>query len=507
MVPPDPTSPQPEPEPESTAEQAPVGDDTVTEPTEIVEADPDMKGPSLLGSRSFFRLWMAQVVSSLGDWTGLVAVLAIAARIGGSSPEAAIGIVMSARLIPGFFLASVGGVLVDRWDRKKVMVCCDIGRGLVMATLPFVESVAGLFLASLLLEILTLLWSPAKEATVPNLVPARKLTTANSLSLAAAYGTFPLGSALFASLTKVAEFLGDHAGFLDFLKLNQESLAIYADVATFFTSALLISTLTIPRRRVSQTREPLSETDPGPARPFSRTVDEVKEGWHFIRTSPVVRSVMVGLGTGLIGGGMVAPLGPTFATRVLHAGPAGFGLLLTALGMGVAIGVVGLSTVQRRLPQQFIFPLAVLGAGASMMVAVSMSSLGPTMLFITIMGICAGAVYVLGFTILQESVDDELRGRIFATLYTLSRLCLLVSLTLAPLVAGALDNISESLFGGSIKVAGFTVSLPGVRLTLWIGASIIIFAGLLAFRSLRDARNEGSGHERPTPFHGSTEPA
>lgn len=480
----------------------------MTEPTDVVEVerDPDMKGPSLLGSRSFFRLWMAQVVSSLGDWTGLVAVLAIAARVGGSSPEAAIGIVMSARLIPGFFLASVGGVLVDRLDRKKVMVYCDIGRGIVMATLPFVESVAGLFLASLLLEVLTLLWSPAKEATVPNLVSARKLTTANSLSLAAAYGTFPLGSALFASLTKVAEFLGDNAGFLNFLKLNQESLAIYADVTTFFLSAFLISTLTIPRRRGAEVP---SATEAGiqPARAFSRTVEEVKEGWQFIRTSPVVRSVMVGLGTGLIGGGMVAPLGPTFSTRVLHAGPAGFGLLLTALGVGVAIGVVGLSTVQRRLPHQVIFPLAVLGAGASMMVAVSMSSLGPTMLFIAAMGVCAGAVYVLGFTILQESVDDDLRGRIFATLYTLSRLCLLVSLTLAPLVAGALDGISGTVFGGSVGIGGLRVALPGVRLTLWIGASIILVAGLLAFRALRGVRNQAAAEGRQWPLHGSTEQA
>ncbi|HUQ64498.1 MAG TPA: MFS transporter [Acidimicrobiales bacterium] len=517
MVPPDPP-PSSQPDFESVPESdAPAADDTVTEPIEVVETerDPDMKGPSLLGSRSFFRLWMAQVVSSLGDWTGLVAVLAIAARVGGSSPEAAIGIVMSARLIPGFFLASVGGVLVDRLDRKKVMVYCDIGRGLVMASLPFVESVAGLFVASLFLEILTLLWSPAKEATVPNLVSARKLTTANSLSLAAAYGTFPLGSALFASLTKVAEFLGDNAGFLDFLTLNQESLAIYADVLTFFTSAFLISTLTIPRRRAAEAQEPVAEPEVDrstgrgmePARAFSRTIEEVKEGWQFIRTSPVVRSVMVGLGTGLIGGGMVAPLGPTFSTRVLHAGPAGFGLLLTALGMGVAIGVVGLSTVQRRLPHHVIFPLAVIGAGACMMVAVSMSSLGPTMLFITGMGICAGAVYVLGFTILQESVDDDLRGRIFATLYTLSRLCLLVSLTLAPLVAGALDGISESIFGGSISIGGLTVGLPGVRLTLWLGASIILVAGVLALRSLRAVRDEkSSGDAQSTRLPGS-EPA
>src|SRR5207237_1275441 len=111
----------------------------------------------IFGYHSFVRLWAAQVISSLGDWIGLFAVLALAARIGKSSPETAVGVVMIARMIPGFFLASVGGVLVDRWSRKKVMVTCDIGRGMVMASLPFIHTVWGLFLASLLLEILSLL--------------------------------------------------------------------------------------------------------------------------------------------------------------------------------------------------------------------------------------------------------------------------------------------------------------------------------------------------------------
>ena len=140
----------------------------------VADDDAETRGPRLLGSTSFFRLWLAQVVSSLGDWIGLVAILSLTARVGGSSPEAAIALVMSARMIPGFFLASLGGVLVDRWDRKKVMVICDIGRGLVLATLPFVDTVWGLFLASLVLEMFTLLWSPAKEASVPNLVQRRQ---------------------------------------------------------------------------------------------------------------------------------------------------------------------------------------------------------------------------------------------------------------------------------------------------------------------------------------------
>ena len=430
-------------------------------------------GPKLLGSTSFFRLWLAQVVSSLGDWIGLFAILTLTARIGKGSPEAAIALVMSARMIPGFFLASVGGVLVDRWDRRKVMVTCDVGRGLVLATLPFVDAVWQLFLASLVLEVLTLLWSPAKEASVPNLVPSEKLASANSFSLAAAYGTFPIASALFASLTKVSEIIGRHAGPLDFLRLNQESLAIYFDVCTFLLSATLIYSLTLPRNRPAA-RAPIDLT---------RTFTEIKEGWKFIGTNPTVRSVMVGLGTGLIGGGMVAPLGPIYATQVLHAGPAGFGLLLTALGMGLAAGVVGLSTLQGRVPHSRLFPWAVVGAGVSMLVAVSMGSLGLTMAFIAVMGICAGAVYVLGFTILQEGVEDELRGRTFATLYTLSRLCMLISLSLAPLVSRLLDDVSNALVDGELSLGSANFAVPGVRITLWIGAAIILVAGALALRS------------------------
>jgi MFS family permease len=435
-------------------------------------------GPRLLGSSSFFRLWLAQVVSSLGDWIGLFAILTLTARVGKGSPEAAIALVMSARMIPGFFLASVGGVLVDRWDRRKVMVTCDVGRGVVLATLPFVDTVWGLFLASLILEVLTLLWSPAKEASVPNLVKADKLASANSFSLAAAYGTFPIASALFASLTKVAEIIGRHAGSFDFLRLNQESLAIYFDVVTFFLSATLIWSLTLTRTR------PVAHAPIALTRAFT----EIKEGWRFIRTNATVRSVMVGLGTGLVGGGMIAPLGPIYANQVLHAGAAGFGLLLTALGMGLAVGVVGVSTLQKRIPHGATFPWMVVGAGVAMLVAVTMSDLGLTMTFIGLMGVCAGAVYVLGFTILQESVEDELRGRTFATLYTLSRLCMLISLSLAPLVSRVLDDASNALVDGELNLGGITLSIPGVRITLWLGGAIILAAGGLALRAYQPHR-------------------
>ncbi|MFP5375629.1 MAG: MFS transporter, partial [Acidimicrobiia bacterium] len=299
------------------------------EPTAPLRAAPPPLGDAgasmirLFGSHAFFRLWLAQVVSSLGDWIGFVAVTAIAARIGGSSPETAVAIVLSARLVPGFFLAPAAGVFVDRWDRKKVMVSCDIGRGLVLASLPFVDTIAGLFFASLLLEIFTLMWSPAKEASVPNMVRPEFLANANSLSLVAAYGTFPIGSVLFAFLATVASWLG-RIDALRVLEVDREFLAIYVDVFTFFLSALMISTLTLPR----------SDSRPGADGrrvDFRQTFRELAEGGRFIRESPVVRPVILGIGTGLIGGGMVVPLGPVASDQIYGAGSTGFGLLLAAL--------------------------------------------------------------------------------------------------------------------------------------------------------------------------------
>ena len=86
-------------------------------------------------------------------------------------------------------------MIVDRFDRRKIMVCCDLGRAALICTLPFVNSLWLLVIVSFFIEILTLLWGPAKDASVPHFVPEEKLATANSLSLVASYGTFPLAGA------------------------------------------------------------------------------------------------------------------------------------------------------------------------------------------------------------------------------------------------------------------------------------------------------------------------
>jgi dTMP kinase len=441
-------------------------------------ASPPSRTPTvrLFGTHDFFRLWLAQVVSALGDWIGFLAIVAIADRIGGAG---GIGVVMTARILPGFFLAPVAGVLLDRWNRKRVMVACDVGRGLVLVALPFVDTIPQLVIVSFLLEVLTVMWSPAKEAETPNMVPADHLATANSLSMVAAYGSIPIAAALFAGLAKVADILSRNES-LAFL--NESSLAVYFDVVTFLTSAVLISTLRFGSRSRLAAAPESRRID------FSGTFTEFKEGWHFIASNRMVAAVMVGLGTGLIGGGMLVPLGPLFTAEVLGGGAAGFGLVIFALGMGVAVGVVTVSVLSARLDKPRTFTAAVVLAGASLLAGASVSTLIPALVLVALLGAGAGCAYVLGYTILQEGVSDELRGRTFTALYTVVRLCLLIAFAVGPFLAGALGRLSGRFLGEELSLGGMTISVPGVRLTLWLAAVIIIVAGVAAGRVLGETR-------------------
>jgi MFS family permease len=132
----------------------------------------------------------------------------------------------------------------------------------------------------------------------------------------------------------------------------------------------------------------------------------------------------------------------------------------------------------------------------SLIVAASMSDLRLAAFFIAILGMCAGAVYVLGFTLLHESVDDELRGRIFGALYILVRFCVLLAFAVGPLLSDLLDRASVRLVDRHIAPFGIDIFVPGVRLTLWLAAVVIMAAGVLALMSLRAGARPPSDRER-----------
>ena len=453
---------------------------------------------AIWGSWEFFKLWIAQVISATGDWLGLIAIISLAERISDGSEGTAIALVLAARIAPGFFLATAAGVIVDRLDRKQVMLFCDVGRAMVFFALPWVDSLIGLIIASFVLEILTMLWSPAKEAVVPNLVPKEKLTSANSLNVAAAYGMFPVAAGIAALLAKLSSGFADE-GWVDTWHFNEEGLAFYVNGISFPVTALIIWNIHWARR----TREERLGSETEKANwDLGGAFRELREGWEFIAVNPIVRAVNVGLATGVIGGGMLVPLGAIFVDEVISGEGADFNLILFALGTGMALGVVSASIFQSRINRARVFPFALIVAGGGLLVAGSASVLSVVVPMIAVVGFAAGPIYVLGFTLLHENVDDELRGRIFASLLVLVRFCVLLALAVAPLLSELLDGLSDSLWDREIEIGGASIFLPGVRLTMWLSAVIIVIAGGLAMWSLRAGSGvfvSGAGAAEPDP--------
>jgi len=313
----------------------------------------------------------------------------------------------------------------------------------------------------------------------PTSVPKSKLTTANSLNVAAAYGMFPVAAGLAALLAKASQALPEQ-GWVDTWRLNAEGLAFYVDGFSFVLTAFIIWRISIPVRSKSErSGKGEGNFDMGGA------WRDLREGWEFIASNPIVRSVNLGLATGIIGGGMLVPLGSIFVSQVIDGTEADFNLVLFSLGLGMALGVVAASISQEKIDRTRVFPLAILVAGTALFAAASTSWLSVLVPLIGLLGFAAGPIYVLGFTLLHENVDDEFRGRIFSALLVLVRLCMLMALAVAPLLSELFDRISNRLWGGVVHLLGLEILVPGVRITLWLAALIIFGAGLLAAASIK----------------------
>lgn len=429
---------------------------------------PGGKPISLWKDSQIVRFLGAQFASSLGDWIGLVAILALSARLAAGTGLAIFGpgIVLITRTLPGFLFGQLAGPLVDRWDRRKVMVSCDVIRGLLIATLPFVPNLAVLVLNQLIFEIVTMLWQPAKEASVPDVARSEEqISRLNSIGQIAAYGTFPLGALTFAGLAQLARVLGEIPVFRAF-ELNQESLALFVDSATFFVAALLISGLDLPRRE-----NPKRKLD------FTLAIREVREGYREISRNVTVRTVIFGMSTAVFGAGSVVSLGAIFVQNDLDGGASGFGVVMTSLGTGAAAGVLLLETIGRRIRREALFSTAILMAGICLFLAALTGTLKIATLFVGLVGFFAAPAYISGLTVVHESADEQFRGRSFAALLSLTRLSIMIALAISPIVAGLLDSLASLI--GPLDILGFTIKVSGSRLTFWLSGAIIMMVGLV----------------------------
>ncbi|HSM01589.1 MAG TPA: MFS transporter [Acidimicrobiia bacterium] len=416
---------------------------------------------ALIKSGPFSRLWRAGLISSTGDWVAILATLSLADDLAGGG---GIVLALGSRIVPGLFFAAVGGVIADRLPRKYVMMTMEFGRATLVFSLAFVETIQALVLINLALEALTLVFQPAKEAMVPTLVRRSEIVRANSLSLSAAYGTFPLGAAIF---TAIAPW-SDNVTLWGLLPGTVVGLAFLLDSVTYVASALTIMTLPTQKRRPPARSKKSRRFNP------MEPLRDLWEGIRFVAGHRRIRSVVLAMTVALAGGGIIVVLGKPFATGVLEAGTVGFPALLTAFGLGAGFGIVNVTIFGPRLVNKDVFfAIALIVAGVSLGAAAFVKTLFGGVGWIAVMGLGAGSAYVLGFAHLHEQTDDELRGRTFAALLSLMRIGLLTSMMIAIPLAELFDGVLPGVLS------------RGARVVLLVGGATILSSGLVTLWSVR----------------------
>ena len=415
----------------------------------------------LLTHPPFARLMAAQTISSLGDWVGFSAVVALVLRVGG--PFAVSG-VMTARMLPSVLFGPVAGALVDRIDRKKMMIVADLSRGGLYASMPFLNSVWAILLLSFVIESLALVWTPARDASLPNLVPRRQLANANSLGLATTYGTLPLGGAVFTLLAAVS-------AMFPYLKDNREFLALWLDAGTFGFSALMLTGVPI--------RTPASRT----AGKFemSKVWHDIVDGVRFLRGSSFASAMTVGIAAAFVAVGAVLGVYAIFAKDTLHAGSAGIGVLQTAFGAGMVIGMASVNKLVQSFERDLAFVWSLIAAAITLLLLAAMPNLSLAALAAVALGFFCGAAWVSGYVLLQENVVGEYRGRTFGSITVLSRLGIFLSLAAFPALAAVIGL-------HSVQIGHQPIDLSGTRVALWVAGLGVILAAEVTRRGLRRFR-------------------
>jgi dTMP kinase len=410
------------------------------------------------------------VFSSLGDWLGLLATTAMAQQLSGGSyatANFAIAGVFIARLLPAVFLGPIAGVIADRFDRRRLMFNVDIMRAALYISIPIVNTYFWLYTAMILVECLTLFWSPAKEASVPNLVPRDKLESANQVSLLAAYGTAPIAAILFSLLTLLSSAI---AAISPLIPSNSIDIALYLNALSFLFAAWTIFGIKeIPKGPASKSQ---SDDNVG---------QSLIQGWKAVSESKIIRGLIIGMVGAFSAAGAVIGLARTFVGD-LGGGDAAYGVLFGSVFTGLAIGIAFGPKIFSQFSRRRLFGASLTTSGLFLVLLALISNLVLSVIIVAILGAFSGIAWVTGFTMLGMEVHDDVRGRTFAFVQSIIRITLVAVLAIAPIIAATIGE-------HSYQVENFTLDYNGAQITIGIAGLIAVLIGSVSYHQMKDRPN------------------
>lgn len=415
-------------------------------------------GSPLLGRNDYTKLLAGQAVSGLGDWMATTAFMALALDLTGSTT--AVAGVLAVRLLPGIVAGPIAARVSSRWAARRTMLAMDLLRAGVVAAIPFVGTLGWLYALAFALEVASLVFLPARDASVPSIVQEHHLPAANGLILGSSYAMIPLGAAAFSAVTA---FGGDSVPLAD-----SYSLVFWVDAATFLVSFLLVSQIRhLPDRRPAAEEEPRT-----------RLRDALDIG-----IVPAVLPAAVGASLGL---GALFSVGIVLVQDVLGASQAAFGLLIAAFGVGAVLGVLVVQT-RGGSPQLRWARDGIAVAGLSIIAISVLPSLPLAYLAALVLGGSVAYGLVGGISFLQSALEGDDRVLAFTVFHVAIRL----SLGVAALATGVAADVVPD-----VEVAGVG-TVASARLVLAGAGAVVVASTARVAVGVRTAR----GGHGPTGDH------
>lgn len=413
-------------------------------------------------NRPFRHLWYGQVVSELGDWLNSIAIYTLVLKLSGTGT--AVASVMMAKLLPIFFVSPLAGVLVDRMDRKTIMITSDVLRFVVVLGFLLVDDVGDLWLLYTLAVVeiaLAGFFEPARSAIIPSLTPREDLVTANALSGSTWSVMLAVGAALGGALVS---WFGIKAAFV-------------IDAFTFLLSAWFIARIQYPKEALEKEIA---------QRPNTSGFQTLVDGMRYLISQPMIL-VLALMKSGLALAGGVMTIIPLYANKMFASASAismAIGVMYSARGLGAALGPILVKKVfgdSTRVLQIAILCSFFLGALSYFLFAQSYS-LWWACLSIALATFFGSIIWVFSSALIHLEADSRFLGRVFST-----------EMALLTLVMG-LSNWS----------AGFaidTLTLTANETALWMAGLFLIpgilWGGFLLFVNARSKQGERVGSVCP----------
>lgn len=361
-------------------------------------------------NHNYRKLWLSQIVSNFGDWFGILAVYAIIQQYSGS--EFLLGLIIVVKMLSLASFSPIAGFVTDRFNRRMLMIWCDVLRGLIVLGFLLIVSYETLWLAYILMAAqmaLSAIFEPAKTSSIPNVTSSGELVNANILSSASWSIIFTIGMALGGLATG---YLGSDAVFI----INSFSYVI---------SAWFIYDAAIPQKEMTEDEKKKNKNP----------LAGIKEGFRFLISNKQVLRPALAKGTFTMCLGALVYILIIVAENILLMGSIGLGILYASRGIGTGIGpVVGRRIFKKESGWIRAIGFFMIFTSACYIFASQMTTIFWMSVFILLAHMSSGSNWVMSTVLLQRRAPDTYRGRVFSTEWLLFTLAQSISVTAASLI-------------------------------------------------------------------------